>query len=139
MEYMLHYAWQHRIFPFGQLHTEDGKEIDIVSVGRHNSDAGPDFIGAQLKIGGMTWAGNVEIHLRSSDWYRHHHDTDAAYDNVILHVVSEIDCEVRTSKGQVVPQMQLDVRPSSPLSSLSGSDTPSYHHSVAFCLISRTA
>ena len=109
MEYMLHYAWQHRIFPFGQLHTEDGKEIDIVSVGRHNSDAGPDFIGAQLKIGGMTWAGNVEIHLRSSDWYRHHHDTDAAYDNVILHVVSEIDCEVRTSKGQVVPQMQLDI------------------------------
>ena len=109
MEYMLHYAWQHRIFPLGQLHTEDGKEIEIINVGRHNSDAGPDFIGAQLKIGEMTWAGNVEIHLRSSDWYRHHHDTDAAYDNVILHVVSVVDCEVRTSKGQVIPQMQLDI------------------------------
>ena len=109
MEYMLHYAWQHRIFPLGQLCTEDGKEIDVISVGRHNSDAGPDFLGAQLKIGGMTWVGNVEIHLRSSDWYRHHHDVDAAYDNVILHVVADADCEVKTSKGLVIPQLKLDI------------------------------
>ena len=109
MEYMLHYAWQHRIFPLGQLCTEDGKEIDVISVGRHNSDAGPDFLGAQLKIGGMTWVGNVEIHLRSSDWYRHHHDVDAAYDNVILHVVADADCEVKTSKGLIIPQLKLDI------------------------------
>ena len=109
MEYMLHYAWQHRIFPLGQLHTADGKHIDIISVGRHNSDAGPDFIGAQLKIDGMLWVGNVEIHLKSSDWYHHHHDTDVAYDNVILHVVSAIDCEVKTSQGHVIPQMQLEI------------------------------
>ena len=109
MEYMLHYAWQHRIFPLGQLHTVDGKEIDVIGVGRHNSDAGPDFIGAQLKIDGLLWVGNVEIHLKSSDWYHHHHDTDVAYDNVILHVVSVIDCDVRTSKGQLVLQMQLDI------------------------------
>lgn len=109
MEYMLHYAWQHRIFPLGQLYTEDGKEIDIISVGRHNLDAGPDFIGAQLKIEGMTWVGNVEIHLRSSDWYRHHHDEDVAYDNVILHVVSDVDCDVKTSKGLAIPQLKLEI------------------------------
>ncbi|MBO4564485.1 MAG: DUF2851 family protein [Bacteroidaceae bacterium] len=109
MEYMLHYAWQHRMFPLAQLHTEQGEPIEVVSVGRHNSDAGPDFVGAQLKIGGVMWAGNVEIHLRSSDWYRHHHDTDAAYDNVILHVVSEADCEVKTSKGLLIPQLKLEI------------------------------
>ena len=109
MEYMLHYAWQHRMFPLSQLHTEQGDPIEVVSVGRHNSDAGPDFVGAQLRIGGVMWAGNVEIHLRSSDWYRHHHDTDAAYDNVILHVVSEADCEVKTSKGLSIPQLKLEI------------------------------
>ena len=109
MEYMLHYAWQHRMFPLGQLQTEHGELIEVISVGRHNSDAGPDFVGAQLKIGDVEWVGNVEIHLRSSDWYRHHHDVDAAYDNVILHVVSEADCEVKTSKGLEIPQLKLEI------------------------------
>lgn len=109
MEYMLHYAWQHRMFPLRQLRTEKGEPIEVVNVGRHNSDAGPDFLGAQLKINGFMWIGNVEIHLKSSDWYRHHHELDAAYDNVVLHVVSDADCEVKTSKGVTVPQLKLEI------------------------------
>lgn len=109
MEYLLHYTWKHRLFPFGDMVTTHGDKVEVMSVGMHNSDGGPDFIGARLKIGGVEWAGNVEIHMRSSDWYRHHHDTDAAYDTVVLHVVGEADCEVYTHSGVCLPQLVLRV------------------------------
>ncbi len=109
MEYLLHYTWKHRLFPLQGLLTTDGDEVEVISPGRHNADAGPDFLDARLRIGGTLWVGNVEIHLRSSDWYRHHHDSDGAYDTVVLHVVEDADCDVTTSGGVRIPQLRVDI------------------------------
>lgn len=109
MEMLLHYVWQHRMFPLGPLTTTDGQTLEIIDPGLHNYGAGPDFSGAKIRIGGQLWAGNVEIHLRASDWYRHHHDTDVAYDSVVLHVVGTKDCEVTATTGRVLPTFVLPV------------------------------
>lgn len=109
MEMLLHYVWQHRMFPLGTLTTTDGQELEIIDPGLHNHGAGPDFSGAKIRIGGQLWAGNVEIHLRATDWYRHHHDTDVAYDSVVLHVVGTKDCEVTATNGRVLPTFVLPV------------------------------
>lgn len=94
MEQLLHYVWQHRMFPLGEMHTTEGLAVEVLDPGLHNGGAGPDFFNAKLRLGDQLWVGNVEIHQRSSDWYRHHHDDDRAYDNVILHVVGQHDCPV---------------------------------------------
>lgn len=124
MEYLLHYTWKHRLFPLHGLLTTDGDEVEVISPGRHNHDAGPDFLDARLRIGDTLWVGNVEIHLRSSDWYRHHHDVDAAYDTVVLHVVQEADVDVLTSGGVRIPQLRVDIprEVSENYNELSGSD-----------------
>lgn len=109
MEQLLHYVWKHKLFPLGQLTTADGRTVEVIDSGLHNSNAGPDFFNAKVRVGGTLWVGNVEIHDRSSDWYVHGHDRDAAYDNVVLHVVGDIDREVFDTKGRAVPQMRLDV------------------------------
>lgn len=109
MEKLLHYAWGHKMFPLHPLLTDAGESVDVIDPGLLNNDAGPDFFNAKIKLDGMLWVGNVELHLRASDWYRHGHDHDAAYNNVILHVCSDIDCEVRTQDGRVLPQLQFSV------------------------------
>lgn len=109
MEKLLHYVWKHKMLPLRALLTSDGEELEIIDPGLSNPNAGPDFFNAKVRIGQTMWAGNVEIHLRSSDWYRHGHDTDEAYDNVILHVASVIDEEVVTCSGKRLPQLQLDI------------------------------
>lgn len=109
MEKLLHYVWKHKILPLKTLTTSDGQEIEVIDPGLHNHDQGPDFFNAKIRLGGTLWAGNVEVHLRSSDWYRHSHDSDPAYNSVILHVVGEIDGEVRNAEGKTVPQVQLDI------------------------------
>ncbi len=109
MEQLLHYTWKHKIFPLRELFTTDGRKIEVLNTGLHNTNAGPDFIGAKVKIDGTTWVGNVEIHVRTSDWHRHHHDTDPNYDNVILHVASIIDERICYPDGNEIPQLQLDV------------------------------
>ena len=96
MELLLHFCWKHKLFPLGQLYTADGQELEIIDVGLHNHNAGPDFFNAKMKIGGTLWVGNVEIHDRSSHWYQHGHDNDPRYDNVVLHVCSVADAIVRT-------------------------------------------
>ena len=111
MEQLLHYVWKHRIFPLQPLHTTDGARVEVLDPGLHNRNAGPDFFNAKLRIDNIVWVGNVEIHLRSSDWYAHGHDRNGQYDNVVLHVASDIDAEVRTSQGKVVPQLLLQVPP----------------------------
>jgi hypothetical protein len=111
MEQLLHYVWKHKMFPLKELMTTDGRKVEVIDSGLHNRNAGPDFFNAKVKIDGTLWVGNVEIHDRSSDWYRHGHDHDSAYDNVVLHVAGVIDSEVRTTSGQQLPQLQLDVPP----------------------------
>ena len=94
MEQLLHYVWKHKLFPLAPLTTTDGRPLEVIHPGLHNHDAGPDFFNAKVKISGELWVGNVEIHCKASDWFRHHHDSDPAYDNVVLHVVGEADAEV---------------------------------------------
>lgn len=107
MEQLLHYVWKHKIFPLTLLQTTSGQPVEVIDPGLPNINAGPDFFNAKLKIDGTLWVGNVEIHTQASDWFRHGHDRDKAYDNVILHIVEESDCEVRHTDGEIVPQIRL--------------------------------
>ena len=109
MERLLHYVWKHRLLPVATLTTTDGQELEVIDPGLHNRDQGPDFFNAKVRLGGTLWAGNVEVHLRSSDWYRHGHDTDPAYNSVVLHVVGEVDGEVTTAEGKTLPQVRIDI------------------------------
>ena len=109
MERLLHYVWQHRQYPFGSLKTTGGEAVEVIDPGLHNEDAGPDFFDAKIKIGGVSWVGNIEIHSLSTDWFRHHHEEDAAYNNVILHVVEKDDGPVTTLSGRSVKQVVLQV------------------------------
>ena len=110
MERLLHYTWRHKLLPLGTLRTTDGREVEIISPGLYNrSDAGPDFFNAKLRMDGMTWVGNVEMHVKASDWYRHRHDSDSAYDSVILHVVEQCDMEVETSQHKRLTTLVLPV------------------------------
>lgn len=106
-EDFLHYIWKHKKFDLKHLKSESGEIIHIVSVGKHNLNSGPDFFNAKLKIGDQLWAGNVEIHVKSSDWFLHNHEQDNAYDNVILHVVWEHDTEVFRRNNSVIPTLVL--------------------------------
>ena len=107
MEQLLHYVWRHRIFPLQPLRTTDGEEVEVVAPGQPNCHAGPDFFNAKVKIGGTLWAGDVEVHDRASDWLRHGHDRDRAYDRVVLHVVGEADCDICRTNGGRIPQLLL--------------------------------
>ena len=89
------------------LQTTTGEPVEVIDAGLPNTNAGPDFFNAKLKIGGTLWVGNIEVHTLASDWMRHGHDKDAAYDNVILHVAETVDCEVFRANGIPVPQLQL--------------------------------
>ena len=106
-EILLHYIWQHRLWAGFAQQTTDGREVEIISVGQHNRDAGPDFTNVHLRIGGQDWFGNVELHIHASDWYKHRHQTDKAYDNIILHVVCDADKKVYNSQGKAVVQCEL--------------------------------
>ncbi len=101
----MHYVWQHRLWLPGDLTTVDGEHVDVIDPGLHNTDAGPDFFNAKVRIGADMWAGNVEIHVRASDWMRHGHQNDSAYDTVILHVVETDDCRVARRDGGQIPQI----------------------------------
>ncbi|MBP7358325.1 MAG: DUF2851 family protein [Prevotella sp.] len=109
MEQLLHYVWKHKIFPLKELTTTNGQQIEIIDPGLHNTNAGPDFFNAKIKIKDTLWVGNVEIHDKSSDWYLHGHDRDDKYNNVILHVAGLIDINVKNKDGKYIPQMQLDI------------------------------
>jgi hypothetical protein len=108
-EYLLHYVWKFRLFNQTNLQTLDGKKIEVIDTGIHNTDAGPDFFNAKIKIDDKVWAGNVEIHQSSDDWNKHGHHTDKNYNSVILHVVETVKSEVKNQKGLLVPQMKLTV------------------------------
>jgi len=102
-EELLQYVWQHFLYDQGNLLSTCGQSLEIFNPGQKNTDAGPDFFNALIRIGATLWAGNVEVHLKSSDWYGHKHHLDAAYNNVILHVVLENDRDVVLPDGQALP------------------------------------
>jgi hypothetical protein len=106
-EALLHYVWKFRLFNQTNLTTTTGEQVEIIKPGEHNRDAGPDFLNARVKIGNTLWAGNIEIHINSSDW-KAHHTGDKAYDNVILHVVYKHKGETTLStKGGVIPVLEI--------------------------------
>lgn len=104
-ESLLHFIWQHRPFTLSGLRTEQGQTLEVIDVGLPNTNAGPDFFNAKIKLDGELWAGNVEMHLRASDWFAHGHHTDARYDNVVLHVVLTPDRPAICASGQAVPTL----------------------------------
>lgn len=104
MERLYQYLWKHRMLG-RTLTLDDGRPLVILSPGVLNTDAGPDFRDSRIRIGSTEWAGNVEIHVRASDWHRHGHDSDPAYHNVILHVVSVADTTVTRPDGTRIPQL----------------------------------
>jgi hypothetical protein len=106
-EDFLHYIWKHKKFQLNNLVTTRGEAIFVTSVGQHNLNSGPDFFNAQLKIGEQLWAGNVEIHIKSSDWFLHNHEQDKSYDNVVLHVVWEHDTDVFRKDNSIIPTLEL--------------------------------
>lgn len=106
-EDFLHYIWKHKKFQIHNLTTTNHESVLVNHVGQHNVNAGPDFFNAQLKINEQLWAGNVEIHVKSSDWFLHNHETDKAYDNVILHVVWEHDTEVFRKDNSPITTLQI--------------------------------
>ena len=110
MEYLLHYTWKHRLFPLKELVTTDGQTVEVIDPGLQNKDAGPDFFNAKVKIGGTLWAGNVEIHTHADDWYLHGHQSNRAYDNVVLHVVEVANEHLVThTAGRAIPTLILPV------------------------------
>ena len=111
MEELIHYAWKHKMFPLSALKTHQGQALEVIDVGLHNRHAGPDFFNAKVKIDGVLWVGNVELHVKSSDWYAHGHDKDAHYDNVILHVCEMTDAELYDHQGRLIPQFVLPIPP----------------------------
>lgn len=106
-EDFLHYLWQYKKFNFSNVKTTQGDSLEILHSGYLLQIAGPDFFNAQLIIGNQKWAGNVEIHLKSSDWYVHHHEKDVNYDSVILHVVWEHDTPVFRKNNVEIPVLEL--------------------------------
>jgi hypothetical protein len=107
-EEFLQYIWENRLFKCENLQTVAGEKVEIISVGKRNSDSGPDFFNARVKINETVWVGNVEIHRFTSDWERHNHNADAAYNNVILHVAEIIDKPVFRSNGEEIPSVVLN-------------------------------
>lgn len=111
MEKLMQYVWKHRLWRSEDMVTNTGKKVRVVDPGLLNTDAGPDFFNAKIEIDGHMWVGNVEMHYRATDWKRHHHDSDKAYDSVILHVVAKDDAPVHRTNGELIPQLVLEVSP----------------------------
>ncbi|WP_194850892.1 DUF2851 family protein [Nonlabens antarcticus] len=106
-EDFIHYLWKFKKLNGLDLKTTAGQSVVIKSLGTHNHHSGPDFFNCRVEIAGQAWAGNVEMHLRASDWYRHGHDDDPAYDNVILHVVWKHDAEITRRSEIDIPVLEV--------------------------------
>lgn len=105
-EAFLQYIWQHRLLQ-GDLRTAEGLQVEVERPGQLNRDAGPDFFDARIRIGETLWVGNVEVHVKSSDWNAHNHNLNRAYDNVVLHVVYKNDVPVTLQNGHTLPTLEL--------------------------------
>jgi len=106
-EDLLHFIWKYKKLQLTNLQTTNKESVTIIDVGLHNHLSGPDFFCAKINIGGQLWVGNVEIHLKSSDWYAHRHEVDGKYDTIILHVVWDDDASVFRKDGSEIPTLAL--------------------------------
>ncbi|MEK0421187.1 MAG: hypothetical protein RLZZ161_1038 [Bacteroidota bacterium] len=106
-EYFLHFLWQYGLFDTQNLITTDGLLIRPDFRGTHNLNSGPDFSEARIRVGNIDWVGQVEIHVNASDWLKHNHQNDKAYDNVILHVVLHHDIDVFRTDGSLIPCLEM--------------------------------
>jgi len=106
-EDFLHFIWNNKLYQNDSLFTQEGESLQIMHPGRHNTNAGPDFFDARIRIGETLWAGNIEIHQRASDWNKHGHQNDPAYRNTILHVVAVSDIQVFNDLGSCVPALEI--------------------------------
>lgn len=107
-EEFLHYLWKYHLYYADKLKDNDGNPIEVINPGEYNRDSGPDFFNARIRLNGTEWAGNVEIHIKASHFEIHGHHRDHAYDNVILHIVSENDKRVRNARGEEVLTAGID-------------------------------
>jgi hypothetical protein len=110
-EEFLTHIWKYGLFNRTSLFSDTGEKIEVITLGEHNTDAGPDFINAKIRIGNTLWAGNVELHQNASDWKKHRHQSDRAYDNVILHVVLKADQPATRTNGTIIPTVELKFDP----------------------------
>lgn len=106
-EDFLHYIYKHKLWSNENLITTNGEALEIIDTGIHNKDSGPDFFNAKIKIEDTIWIGNVEIHIKSSDWYKHHHNNDLSYKNTVLHVVYQEDKEVFINNNEKIPSFEI--------------------------------
>ncbi|MEP2773405.1 MAG: DUF2851 family protein [Fulvivirga sp.] len=109
-EAFLHYIWKHQYFDKKNLKTTQGEPLTIFNPGFHNTDAGPDFKEAKISIAGIEWRGQVEIHINASDWQKHKHQLDKAYNSTVLHVVLKEDDHVKRQDNTSIPTLELDNR-----------------------------
>ena len=108
-EKLLHFIWQYKLYSMVSLKTVHGEEMSVIDSGKPNTNAGPDFFNAKVIIANTLWAGNLEIHVHASDWFKHKHQLDSNYDSVILHVVLHNDVQVTRTNGEVIPQIELAI------------------------------
>ncbi len=106
-EEFLQYIWENKLFYSEDLKTLQGEKLEIINVGKRNTDSGPDFFNARIKIEETVWIGNIEIHKNSKDWEKHNHQSDKAYNNVILHIVEINDGKIKRETGEEIPTLLL--------------------------------
>lgn len=106
-EAFLHFLWKNQHLAGITCFSRENLKIEVIDPGHHNEDAGPDFFNARVKINDTMWAGNVELHINASDWIKHGHEKDPAYDSVILHVVYFDDCQITRANGESIPTVVL--------------------------------
>jgi hypothetical protein len=104
----LHFILRNSPFTFNELKDNNGDLLEIIDPGEYNNNSGPDFFNSKVRLGETIWAGNVEMHINSADWYSHGHQSDSAYDSVILHVVVKDDRPAVTSKGRLIPTIVVE-------------------------------
>ncbi len=106
-ENFLQFIWENNLFEKEGLIADTGEKVEIIKTGHKNNDAGPDFFNAQINIGNQVWAGNVEIHIKASDWYQHKHNKDVAYNSVVLHAVNYNNLKTYRTTGEQIPTIEL--------------------------------
>lgn len=106
-EKLLQYLWNHKIFKHFDFRDMGGNPIEIIDFGKWNTDSGPDFLEAKIKVGGVILAGHIELHIKSSDWIFHNHSQDPNYQNIILHAVYEHDMDIDELNNKNIPTLEL--------------------------------